>query len=71
MIIRLVVLFFSFGTLLAQNKTITGVVLNGEDPVAFTALNFKGKIKAYTGYTDENGRFSVQMPFGTYYCTNY
>lgn len=66
MIVRLVVFLLTCGTLFSQNRTITGVILNGDEPVAFTSVNFKGDTNSYAGYTDENGKFSVQMPFGTY-----
>lgn len=66
MIVRLVVFLLTIGTLFSQNKTITGVVLNGDEPVAFTSVNFKGDTTSFDGYTDANGKFSLQMPYGTY-----
>ena len=66
MLTRLLFFFFSFYVLSAQNVEVRGTVTHTDRPVAYTTINFKDKSNVYTSYTDDNGAFSLQIPYGDY-----
>ncbi len=62
---KILILIFSFNFCLAQNITVKGNVLYGNEPVAFATLVFSSKTE-YTCYTDKDGHFSLEIPYGNY-----
>lgn len=48
----------------AQQASINGLVKSDEQPLAFASIGIKGTAIGTT--TNENGAFSIQMPFGKY-----
>ncbi|RNC88269.1 MAG: TonB-dependent receptor [Winogradskyella sp.] len=66
MLVRILLFFFSFSTIIAQNIEVKGVVVNTDLPVAFASVNFKSEGNLYTAYSDDNGKFNLKIPYGTY-----
>ena len=55
-----------FGSVLAQNGTLTGIVIEEENPVENVIVKIQGK--DFSAQTDLNGRYQIKnIPYGEYY----
>ncbi|WP_296315890.1 carboxypeptidase-like regulatory domain-containing protein, partial [Winogradskyella sp. UBA3174] len=65
MYIKTFILLFGFSLTFAQNESIKGSVTFDNESIAYAKLTFSGNGN-YSTFSDENGNFKVDMPFGAY-----
>ena len=60
------IMIIFFGSVLAQNGTLTGIVIEEENPVENVIVKIQGK--DFSAQTDLNGRYQIKnIPYGEYY----
>ncbi|WP_422106771.1 TonB-dependent receptor [Winogradskyella sp.] len=65
---RLVLACFLFAVnlIVAQEQNVKGFVNFGEETVPYASLKFMNASKVYTAYSDKEGQFALQIPYGEY-----
>jgi outer membrane receptor for ferrienterochelin and colicins len=56
----------AFGIVSAQNNTAKGAVVFKDTAVPYVTLKFAANEKVYIAYSDNQGHFSLKIPYGTY-----
>jgi outer membrane receptor for ferrienterochelin and colicins len=62
---KILILLFGFSLAFAQNKSVKGSVIFENESIPNAKISFSGSVN-YETFSDENGNFKIDMPFGTY-----
>ncbi len=62
---KTLVLLLGFSLAFAQNKTVKGAVIFENEPIPYAKVSLSGMAN-YATFSDENGNFKIDLPFGTY-----
>jgi outer membrane receptor for ferrienterochelin and colicins len=63
--LKTLVLLLGFSLAFAQNKTVKGAVIFENEPIPYAKVSLSGMAN-YATFSDENGNFKIDLPFGTY-----
>ncbi len=63
--LKTLILLFGFSLAFAQNESVKGSVIFDNDPISYAKISFSGSAN-YSTFSDENGNFKIDMPYGTY-----
>jgi outer membrane receptor for ferrienterochelin and colicins len=67
--INIFISLFCINIAFAQDILIKGKVRFQGDSISHASLKFKNDQKTYLGYSDQNGNFSINIPYGNYQLT--
>ncbi|OZV70734.1 TonB-dependent receptor [Winogradskyella aurantia] len=67
--INIFISLFCINIVFAQDISVKGKVRFQGDPISYASLKFKNDEKTYLGYSDQNGNFSINIPYGNYQLT--
>lgn len=63
---RILLFLFCVSNLFSQEQTVKGTVVFDEEPVAYATLFFSSKDKTVTASTNQEGKYTLKIPTGTY-----
>jgi outer membrane receptor for ferrienterochelin and colicins len=63
--IKILILLFGFSLAFSQNESLIGSVIFENELIPFAKVSFSGSSN-YATFSDENGNFKIDMPYGTY-----